>query len=111
MTGSDWLDEISSDGTYDWERYGDDHLQTRLRSDLPCRITVGRTADQPVLYMSIGTNGTARYWQWASLDRETGRPLPRSEAIRCLRQVMGFALVTSKSRFEPKLVDWSTEVA
>ncbi len=65
--------------------------------------------DQPVLYVAIGANGTARYWQWASLDQQTGEPLPREEATRRMWQLIGLAMITAKSRFEPELVDWSRE--
>ena len=108
--GADWLDEIAG-GRHNWTRVGPDRIETELNPGLPCRIVASEVGGHPVLYMAIGKNGTVQYVQTASLDRESGRPLPRAEAIRNLRQVIDVVSITSLSQVRPKLVDWSKEVA
>ena len=68
-----------------------------LRPDLPCRITGGEVAGRPVLYVAIGINGTAHYWQWATLDQDTHQPLPRATALQNLRRFITLAMITSES--------------
>ena len=100
---TDWLDEISSE-QYRWTRPTPTLLETMLRPDLPCRIRLGAVGALPVLYVAIGTNGTVNYWQWATLDGRTSKPLPKEKALSSLWKVIDLALITSKSRVVPKLL-------
>lgn len=102
--GADWLDEISA-GEYEWTRPGRTSLETMLRPGFPCRIMLGAVKDHPVLYAAIGVNGTVDYWQWTTLDARTSEPLPKAEAIEQLWSLIEMALLTSKSRVKPKLLD------
>lgn len=108
--GADWLDEITGDRS-DWVRVGPGRIETELRPGLPCRIVASEVGGLPVLYMAVGTNGAVHYMQTASLDRESGRPLPKAEALRNLRDVLEVVSIASMSEVRPKMVDWSREVA
>lgn len=101
--GTDWLDEVRGQ-RYQWTSQGEAWLETELRPGLPCRIILGEAEGAPVLYAAIGVNGTARYWQWATLD-EAGRPLPRRRALERLWKVIELAQISSKSEVEHKLRD------
>ena len=101
--GTDWLDEVRGQ-RYQWTSQGETWLETKLGPGLPCRIILGEAEGAPVLYAAIGVNGTARYWQWATLD-EAGRPLPRMQAVERLWKVIELAQISSKSKVEHKLRD------
>ena len=108
--GAGWLDEISRE-RFDWARVGPHRIESELRPGLPCRIVAGEVGGLPVLYASIGVNGTLHYWQTASLDPDSRRPLSRSEALDHLWQVLDLVLIISRSEVRPEMVDWSREVA
>ena len=95
--GISWIDQIVEDSSHQWERIGPTYVSTMLRPNLPCRITAGEVDGQPVLYAAVGTNGTPRYWQWATLDQNSHQPLPQTEALRNLRRFLDLTLITSES--------------
>ena len=103
--GADWLDEIAADPRFAWARPTPTTLETMLRADLPCRVMVSAIGSDPVLYVSIGTNGTHNYWQWATLDRVTSEPLPKVEAITGLLKIIELTMITSMSSVIPKLLN------
>lgn len=111
MSGdSGWLDEVV-EGRLEWVRTGRDRIESELRPGLPCRIVAGEVDGFPVLYMAVGVNGTLHYWQTATVDQESRRPLPRTEALRHVWQVLDLVEVISRSEVNPRLIDWSKEVA
>ena len=95
--GTDWLDEIGTE-KYEWTRLGPASLETMLRPGLPCWIMLESVGDHPVLYVAIGTNYTVNYWQWATLDRQTSEPLPKTVAIDHLWRIIDVAMTTSKKQ-------------
>lgn len=101
--GTDWLDEIRAQ-RFEWIRVGPASLETMLRPDLPCRIMLESIGENPVLYVAIGTNCTVNYWQWATLDPSSSKPLPRAEALDRLWRFIDLAMITSKSKVRPKLL-------
>ena len=103
--GECWVDEIVRNGPHEWERLGPFSTRSLLRPDLPCRILAGEKDGQPVLYVAIGTNGTPRYWQWATLDQKTRRPLPREKAMESLRKFVRSVLTVSESTVAGELAN------
>ena len=94
--GADWLEEAAA-GKYLWTRIGSAGLEAEIAPGLPCRVSLERRGEHPVLYVAIGTNGAPDYWQWASVDMEAGEPLPKEEALARMRDIIELASITSKS--------------
>ena len=95
--GEHWVDEIVNECTYEWERLNPLSTQSLLRPDLPCRILAREKDGQPILYVAIGTNGTPRHWQWATLDQRTRQPLPREKVMESLRRFVRSVLTVCES--------------
>ena len=106
--GADWLDEIS-ERRCEWVRTGPHRIESELRPGLPCWIVAGEVQGLPVLHMAVGVNGTLHYWQTATVDQESRRPLPRAEALRHVWQVLDIVEVVCRSEASPRLIDWSKE--
>lgn len=102
--GTDWLEEAAA-GKYHWTRIGPAGLETEVLPGLPCRVKLGRRREHPVLYAAIGINGSPDYWQWASVDRDTGEPMPKEKALARLRDIIELATVTSKSGIKSRLLN------
>lgn len=109
-TGSEWLDEIAGQ-RHDWTRISPDLVETELRPGVPCRIAAGEVGGHPVLYTAVGVNGTVHYWQVASIDYPARRPLPKTEALDRLWEILEVLAVVSRSDVRPALIDWSKETA
>ena len=92
-----WLENISTDGRYEWRHAGTNALKTDIDGRLPCTAVVRETPDGTVLFAAIGRNGTVNYWQWASIDRETSKPIPKKEALRQFWHLLELTALTSKS--------------
>ena len=103
--GKDWVDEIVSEGPDQWERLGPLSTRSLLRPDLPCRILAREKDGLPVLYVAIGTNGTPRYWQWATLDQSTRQPLPKGKAMESLRRFVQSVLTVCESAVAGELAN------
>ena len=101
--GSRWIDGIVESSPYEWERLGSSYARTMLRPDLPCRITASEVDSQLVLYVAVGTNGTPRYWQWATLDQRSRRPIPQVEALARLRRFLDLVMMVSESEVQGEL--------
>ena len=101
--GADWLDEAAA-GKYHWTRIGPAGLETEVLPGLPCRVKLGWRREHPVLYAAIGINGSPDYWQWASVDRDTGEPMPKEKALARMRDVIELASITSQSRIKSQLL-------
>ena len=109
--GIAWLDEIASDPKYEWHRVGSRRITTDLGDDLPCYVMLGnRRGVAPVLHLAVGHNCTVHYWQWTSVDRDTGEALPREEAIRRLWRVIDLTIKRTRSAVVPELVGWAAPV-
>lgn len=108
--GADWLDEIAGQ-RFDWTRISPGSMETELRPGLPCRIIAGEVDGHPVLYTAVGVNGRFHYWQMASLDRKSRRPLPKAEAFGRLWETLEFLTLVSQSEVRPAMIDWGREVA
>ena len=101
---SQWLQDIIRDPDREWLEVNPWSAETMLAPGLPCRATVGGNEGQPVIYLSIGHNGTAHYWQWASLDQETWKPLPRKAALGNTRRFIRLVLDRIRSEIVPELL-------
>ena len=96
MTES-WLEDISADGRYDWRPAGTNALKADIDGRLPCTAVVRETPDGMVLFAAVGRNGTVNYWQWASIDREISKPIPKKEALNQFWHLLELTALTSKS--------------
>lgn len=107
---SDWIDDIAGDTRYEWTRIGRYRVETMLAPEVPCQIMVGDTDGEPVLYLAVGHNASAHYWQWASVDRDNLKPLPRSRALDDMWFIIEGAIERTRSEVVPELRGWETAV-
>ena len=99
-----WLDDVKREMGSDWTRSAPHCVEGVLAPDLPCRIIAGEKKGLPVLYVAVGENCTANYWQWATVDQETLDPLPREAALRSLWRFFDLARKTARRVVLPELV-------
>ena len=105
---SDWIEDIVQNRTYEWSRIGQHRVETMLTPELPCQIAVGEKDREPVLYAAVGHNCTVHYWQWASVDQKSRKPLSRPRALDELWLFIDGAIERTRSEIVPKLAGWET---
>ena len=103
-----WVDQIGQNTEYEWARIGPHRIETWLTSDVPCQIAMGEKGCRPVIYLAVGRNGTAHYWQWASVDLKTNEPLPREAALTEMWLIINMSVQQTLSEVVPELRGWES---
>lgn len=84
-----WLDWLVDNGSHGWRKTSPLTADAKPTPHLPCRLLaltshVEGEGHLPYLMLMAGKRARNRYWQYATVDLETGVPYPMDKALAAI---------------------------
>ncbi len=80
-----WLGKLLSGNRRDWRRSGSASIECQPVEELPCRVFAFTEPSgkgfAPCFGLIAGRKTSGRFWQYTTIDRATGYPLPPELAL------------------------------